>query len=282
MKKNISFHCMLTFFMIFLITGPLFAKGNDPAAELQKIHNLYPHENAVYMNYTDEIKISLSGDSLLVEGKHFEEIFHLSEMTDYMTRGSIYCNSFNDVNSIQARTYVPLKNKYKRVDVSDFRETFDKNSGIFYEDSKYINFIYPSVQAGARTELEYKINIKDPRFIPAFYFQSGIPIIHAKYIVKYDTAVKVEFRIYNRDKRIIETTTTEGKWRTEQFEMDHADRLPDEDESPSYPYYAPHVFCIVQGYHLPGKPLKTVLASSDDLCHWYYTFIRGLDAGLDP
>ncbi|MEQ8245548.1 transglutaminase domain-containing protein [Fulvivirga sp.] len=254
------------------------AQKVDPD-ELATFTAKYPEDQAIFLKYYEDIDIKISGDSLVVSSKHLKETLHLGNKSNVYAKDGIYSSSFYQNQSISARTLIPEKRKFKVIKVTEFKESFDKSSSVFYDDGKSINFIFPAVQPGAHTILEYEQKIKDPKFIGSFLFQNYLPIVHSKFTVTVDKGVDIRLDIINNEDNLVQKKTEDLSNRIKYtFECNNADKLKIEDDAPPIRFTAPHIAAIVQKFEANGSTHQ-VLSSADDLFSWYSTFIKGLKSG---
>src|SRR5690606_15610032 len=138
MKKSI-----LLWLKVTLIVIPS-AYAQD--AELwQSLKSRYPDEPAVFIERSEELSLSVEGDSLRIVNDVKEDMMHLKEQTEAYSGRKVYGSHFSHVADIKAKTLVWDKNRYREIGVSDFKKNSDRDRGIFYDDSYYYTFDFPSV-----------------------------------------------------------------------------------------------------------------------------------------
>src|SRR5690606_34832770 len=125
----------------------------------------YPDEPAVFVERSEVLNIAVEGDSLKVFSDVSEDLMHLKERTDVYSGRKVYGSHFSEVADLKARTLVWDRNRYREIDVSDFRKNSDRDRGVFYDDSYYYSFDFPSVASRNRTQLSYRELQRDPRFM---------------------------------------------------------------------------------------------------------------------
>ncbi len=259
-----------------LLSNSLSSKGLTPQEEFDKYKALYPDEVAVYLNKSEQVKIRLIGDSLSIVVYHLEEILHLKESSNFLSKDKIYSSHFSKISDIQARTLVPGKKKYQKIEVTEFKETNSTESYVFYDDSKFIEFVFPSVQIGAKTILSYKETITDPHFLGSFFFQSFLPIEQASLIVEADHSVKLNFKHFNTSSFDLESNVVDnGGTRQYTFSLQRMKKLSFESEAPKINYFAPHINTMISSYKKEDGSQVNVLSGPEDLVDWYKTFVKG-------
>lgn len=243
----------------------------------QKYQSLFSDEAAVMLERSDLIVIEPNGDSLRVTEHHKEEILYLKDNGEGLAMNRIYGSHFEKVEKMQARTLVWEKSRYKKVAVSDFQKKKNQDNSIFYDDSHYYTFNFPSIASRNRTVLEYSTQIKDPRFISSFIFSSYIPQVLVKYTIKVHKSVEIHFEILNDEKKEISYNSYQkGDYIHHEWTGQNLPSLRADADSPSIKYYAPHLISRVKSYTTKaGK--KNVLAELTDLHQWYNTFLKDLE-----
>ncbi|MEQ8926959.1 MAG: DUF3857 domain-containing protein [Fulvivirga sp.] len=261
--------------ILFIVSNSLFAQKYDED-EFLKYKDKYPEDQAIFLKQFEEVDIKIIGDSLKVVTTNTKEILHLGSQSSVYAKDAIHSSSFFKTENIQAKTLVPEKRKYKILEVTDFKESYDKNSSVFYDDSKSIKFFYPGVQEGAITSLKYDQKIIDPKFLTSFLFQSYLPIAHSKYVIVADDGVELKLDILNDEKSIVQKKEEDLNGRKKYtFEAFDVPKLKFEDDAPPIRYSGTHVVSLVKYYEVNGTK-KNVLSSPKDLYSWYSTFVDGL------
>jgi len=263
--------------IIVLITIFLFKiqlNASTPTINWDNILARYPGEIAVFLNYQEDVKIDMIGDSVVVESKIYRDMLHMNDQSDIFAKSRIYTSHFIQVSDINARTLVPYKKKYKTLNVKEFNESNDDLS-VFFDDTKYISFIFPGVQTKARTILEYRESITDPHFLSGFYFTSYVPIIEARYTIRHHKSIKIETQIFNPDPHIIFEEKTDGDYIIKSWQLKNIPKSVKEKNSPSLQYIYPHVVPRITSYTSHGEEVR-LLSDTDDLYSWYSKWIEHL------
>ncbi len=237
----------------------------------------FPDEPAVFVERSEVMTISIKGDSLDVYTDQKEDILHLKEQTEGFSSRHVYGSHFNQVKDIKAKTLVWDKSRYKEMNVSDFKKKSDRDDGIFFDDSYYYTFNFPSIASHNRTQLEYRTLVKDPKFISGFIFSSYLPQAKSSFTIKASKDVELFYQVLNDKQGNIQFKKYE-KGGTVYYEWIAQDMLAlkRDDGSPSIRYYAPHVICYIKSYTIK-KGKVNLLSNVDDLYRWYYSFVENLN-----
>jgi transglutaminase-like putative cysteine protease len=238
----------------------------------------FPEDPAVFVERSEVLSILLKNDSLEIFTDITEDKLHLKEQSDAYASGRVYGSHFNQVKDIKAKTLVWDKSRFKEMNVSDFKKNSDRDDGIFYDDSYYYSFKYPSVASGNRTQLQYTSAVKDARFIPGYIFTTYLPQAKTSYTIKTSRHVELVYDVVNDPKHLIKFRKFE-KGGFQYYEWSATDLTPtkSEDNSPSIRYFAPHVICYVKSYETKTGKVN-VLSDLGDLYRWYYNFVPDLNA----
>lgn len=243
----------------------------------QELKDKYPDEPAVFIERSETVSLLVKNDSLVIFSDVFEDMLYLKEQADAFAKRRVHGSHFSQVGDIKAKTLVWEKTKHKELAVSDFAKKFDTDDGVFYDDSYYYAFSFPSVAPRNRTQLEYRTTYKDPRFMPGYIFTSYMPQEKSVFTIKTTDDVELMYQVVNdKNKEIKFRKYTKGKDVFYEWTATNLEPTKVEESSPSVRYYAPHVLCYVKSYTTSsGK--KTVLSDLDALYNWYYTFLKDLD-----
>ena len=144
----------------------------------------FPDAPAVFVERSEQLNILIKVDSLEIYSDVLEDMLHLKPQTDVYASGKVYGSHFSQVRDLKAKTLVWDRNKFKEMHVTDFKKNNDRDAGIFYDDSYNYSFSFPSLAQGNRTHLQYKLVLKDPRFMPGYVFSSYIPQGKTTYTIK--------------------------------------------------------------------------------------------------
>lgn len=272
---------MRIFFSMLLVltTSALFAQSSDV---WQEFKNKFPDEAAVFVERSEVQSILVKGDSLQVFSDVKEDILHLKDQTEFLSGRRVYGSHFTQVNNLKARTLVWDKNRYKEMDVTSFKKNSDRDRGIFYDDSYYYSFDFPSVALRNRTQLEYTENIKDAKFLSGYVFQSYLPQGKSSFMVKASKDITLFYEVLNDPNRLIQFKKTEkGGMITYEWSAQNIPAAKGEENSPAARYFVPHVVCYVKSFETK-KGKVNVLSDLNDLYKWYYTFIADLNKESSP
>lgn len=238
----------------------------------------FPKEDVVYLEMSEYLDISIIGDSLNIKNKVKERAHYLTSNDLSMSRERIYYTSFSEIQDLSAYTEVPNGKKSKKVAVTDFQVKAATSGGVFFDDNKKMEFLFPGIMTGATTQMEYTENIKDPRMLGLFFFNYYVPVLKAEYSVSFPPEVKVAYVLMgnNTDKiKFKESKLNNGNvlytWTAENLP-----KLKFEGNAPSRTYFDPHIILHITTAKLAGKEMP-ILRNTDDLYAWYYSLVETIN-----
>ena len=260
-----------------LIFSPLWTVlAQTPLEELQEIRAAYPDESAVVTHDWRELRIDIVADTLQIISKNHEELLVLNNPSAWV-KDKVYSSSFSYVDQVDAYTLVPGKKKYKKIPVAEFKRSFDRDSYVFYDDSEWINFVYPQVEAGAKLVSQYQWASTNPKLLGQFFFADYKPVIRAQYRIVTDPGVRLDYHLFNQDHAKVELKEYLDEAGKQVYEFTATDiaKVKYEQDNPSFKYLAPSVYVRIAGYERSDGTYQPVLSSLDDLHGWYRTFLEG-------
>jgi len=274
---------MKIFFSFFtLISSVFLLSAQNPTQDLVKYSAEYPDENFIILEKTTKTIIDVVDGELEVREEVFEEHFFLTSDAAYMADHSIsYSSFFSGIESISASSLIPNKNKYKKLKVEKFTEQDELSGSIFHDDVKSTNFIFPSVQKGAKTVLSYTKKLNEPRFLGGEYFISYAPVLKQEFIIETAPDVELGISSFNLEGSSVKFTKTEERNKVVyRWSSDKATKPKFESNAPHISYYSPHVVPFIKSYSANGKK-KNLLRNVDDLFDWYNSFMKEVNLKKD-
>ncbi len=249
--------------------------------DIPLIKEKYKAHNAVFLEKESTLFLDLKDDKLVASQNVKKQVLILNEHTKAYSNDNIFFSSFSSIHDIKAKTYIPEGDKFKTVEASTFKETHDISNSIFYDDSKLIHFIYPNVKKGAVTSVEYRVDYEKPRFLRKFFFQSHIPILHSKFVIKYHKDITMDYRFFYGEILPFEFSEyKKGKYKYLVWEGKELPELKAGNKNFNILYYSPHVIPIVSEVNQNGKS-EAYFGSMEDLYGFYYDNIKDLSTNSD-
>ena len=278
METSTKINLRSIFLAIMLLASMITYAALGPNEEFAYYKSKYPEEAAIYLSKKEEVKYSIINDSLITTITVYEEILHLGDNTKRFASETIYSSTFNEVSNIEAYTLVPGKRKYQKIEVTEFKESFDDDSNVFYDDSKTTSFNFPAIQKGAKTILTYTKTLRNPRLMNLFFIDTYIPVHEASYVVEYDNNITINPFLFNTEKNEIKT---ENKVISEnrsaiRYTSSNIDKIRFENDCPSYNYMATKIYSPVASYIKSNGEKVQLISTTENLHTWYRTFLKDL------
>ena len=159
----------------------------------------------------------------------------------YSSTTVIY-SEFSQFNLFDAYTIVPNGKSFNKVPVTQITEKLNMDDGIFFDNSKEKEFVYPALAEGCHTFLHTIKTLKDAHMWGAFYFGSYIPMLQAEIVINLPDFVKIKYKVLNDPEGTVKfTELKKGKKTILSWKVNNTKRYRIENESPTAPYFVPHV-----------------------------------------
>ena len=263
---------MKYFFWMFFISLSAFSQ----AEEYTTYKDLYPNESYVRLQKNVVYKLKLVDDKIQVTKQTFEEDLYLDDSAKFNSKESLSYSSFVELEEISAATLNPSGNSYDVLKVEEFREKNDLDD-TFYDDSKSLSFLYPDLKKGSKTQIDYTYNIKNPRFLSAFYFADYAPLINTKVSIIAEKDIELDFKYFNTDTLNINfEQKKKGRNIVYTWEAKNVNGFKYEERAPNFRTFLPHVVPVIRAY-TSKEGTENVLKGVDDLYNWYYSLVKGVN-----
>lgn len=260
MKNKILGMCLLMLTTSFSQNKPL-----------QDYKEKYPDSHYVKLQNDVEISIKIKGDSLEITETSYDEDLYLTSASKNYSKESVSFNSFNALLDVSASSFSIEDGKYVEYKVKEFKKK-DELAVSFHDDIQSLNFIYPNLGEGSKTQLVKKYAIKNPRFLSSFYLGAGVPFINSHFKVIVDNDVAIEFKEFHTDSLTIETKVNKKRNKTiYEWTVKNVEAIDVLRNSPSFKNYFPHIVPVIKSYKgNKGEDVK-VCSDVDALFNWYYS-----------
>jgi len=243
----------------------------------------YPGEHVVLLKNQLHLYIEIIDGQLSVKSSTYLERMFLDTQAGIFSEGSVNYSDLDKIVKIEAGTMVPHKNKYAEIKVKNFTDKEHLSHNVFFDGSRSVSFLYPSLQAGAKTFLKYEQIYTEPRLISSFFFQGYAPSVESIYTITVGEGVELGWNTFNGNDSIISFTKTPGKnnkitytWVSRKMEKYHGDV-----DAPDIRYSVPHVIAWIKSYKI-GKITHQMLSSPKELYQWYYAITKNANSEESP
>ena len=264
---------MKNFCLIFL----LFISWSLISQDLEKYKKQYPNDDIVRLQQETIINIKLNNGEFTIHKEVFEEDLYLNNSANYNSKRSISYSTFFNLDKIEASSFSKQDGKYVENKVVDFNEKNNLNDS-FYDDSKEVGFIYPKLAKGSKTNIKLTYNIKNPRFLSAFYFGDFYPIINNKVTIIADKNIEFTFKPFqlNNGAKITFKKKKKGENYVYSWSTKKTEKFEIESNAPNYKTILPHIIPIITSYQQDGKT-KKLLDGVEGLYSWYYSLVENIN-----
>lgn len=254
----------------------------QPEIDYNALKEKYKLSNVMYLNNQEKMNIEVGDNGLEIKSEILQQILMMNDQVgSYAEKSLTYSDHFEEINNVEALTYVPDGKKYKKQNVKNIEDRKASKDGIFYDDEKEKYFIFPALQPGAITQLEYEQVYKDPHFLGSFWFDSYVPVKRATFSITVPKNVKIKYKIFGNES-IVKFTQTESKNKTvytwEGIDMEKKEFESDAGTMSNRPT---HIIPYIAEYEKDGKTIK-VLSDVDGFFSWYHSIAKDVNKTKSP
>ncbi len=264
-------------FLLFLISSnqSLFAQ------DFEAIRKQYPDEKAVLLNRLYQYNISLKDGQPYIESHESQQIAYLSgSAASYMSEYGFSHSDFQKLISYEAYTRTPDDKKLK---VSEFKTSTNKESFVFYDDVKFTSFNFPSIEAGAVGNLEVSWQNTDPHLLSPYFFSGYMPNLNSELQLTVDKNIQLKYKLMGLDtNNILVTITSKSKNNIYTFQYKNCPADKKYGDAPGFSWYSPHVIFYIENYKDETGNKKTYLSNLKDLYNLNYSYIKAMENKPKP
>lgn len=240
MKKNI--------FLFTLFTIILFNSSSAQEISYVAIYSdsLKENSNAIIKENLVEIEI-LSFNKMNIKKKRVVTVFN--EIGLKHMSASEYFDNSTSIKNIEAKVYNAFGAELKKFKRKDFKEN-SISTGSIITDNRVLYLDYIPTQYPFTFVYESEITSSNTAFIPSWYPIEDffVSIINSKMIVKYSDDVKLKYKEFNKDDRLIKRIENNHL----EFEINNCVALKGEQLSPSVYKFMPYVLLALDEFEIEG------------------------------
>ncbi|WP_310392725.1 DUF3857 domain-containing protein [Hymenobacter sp.] len=254
------------------------ARAQAPNSQLvTAMKKQFPGEKAVYLELRQDLTVEIRNDSVQVLARHHADMLHLDEQSGAYANDRVFSSHFNRLQKLEARTMVPAGEKFRTVKVTDFKDKFEVQAGVFFDDTRSTSFSFPAVAPGARTVTDYTVRHVDARFVLPFYVGSYVPVRRAELTITAPRGVRIAYKTFHAENTPIAYTKEEkGSQVIYRWTAENLPSPPRDDDAPEASYYLPHLVFFVEEAPVAGQ-MRKLLAGVPELYAMYADFVRRID-----
>lgn len=247
----------------------------QPDLEYKRAVAQNPGEHAVIISDKQDVTVDIIKGDIVIKQDRYTETMYLDNLASLFAEHSVDYTLFDNLVSIEAATLSPKKNRYAEDRVKDFEYEDKISQSVFYDGGKSVSFLFPKLEPGHKTYVKYSKEISEPRFLPSFYFQRGIPVKEAAFKITADNDIEIGWKLMNVADSLISFTKIPEKNNktTYIWKMNQVSKIEREPNAPDSRYYTPHIITWIKSYKVDGK-VKPVLPDTKGLYSWYYSLVK--------
>jgi hypothetical protein len=251
------------------------------AQSLDSLRRQFPDEKAVMLNNSIEYSISLKEGKPYVESNELQQTeYLLGSATTYLSEYGFSHSDFQQLISYDAYTRTPDDKKLK---VSEFKTSTDKESFVFYDDVKETTFNFPAVEPGAVGNLEVSYLNKDPHLLGSFYFTGRMPIVNSELKITVSKDISLKYVMMGLDTANV-SVNVESKHHNNIYTFQYKNCPAEKSygDAPGYAWYSPHVIFYIENYRDDKGSVVPYLSNEDDLYRLSYGYLKDVNTKIDP
>ena len=255
----------------------LFLAWSANSQDLKKYKKLYPNDDVIRLQQEIVLHIKLDNGTFSIKKDVFEEDLYLNNSANYNSKRSLSYATFFNLDTIEASSFSLQDDTYTENKVTNFNEKNNLNDS-FYDDSKELSFIYPKLAKGSKTQLKLQYNIKNPRFLNAFFFGDFYPVIRNKVTIIADKDIELIFKPFHLENtpKITFKKKKKGKNYEYTWSQLNSEKFDIEADAPSYRSILPHIIPIITSYK-ENDETKKLLDGVGGLYSWYYSLVENIN-----
>ena len=255
----------------------LFLAWSANSQDLKKYKKLYPNDDVIRLQQEIVLHIKLDNGTFSIKKDVFEEDLYLNNSANYNSKRSLSYATFFNLDTIEASSFSLQDDTYTENKVTNFNEKNNLNDS-FYDDSKELSFIYPKLAKGSKTQLKLQYNIKNPRFLNAFFFGDFYPVIRNKVTIIADKDIELIFKPFHLKNapKITFKKKKKGKNYEYTWSQLNSEKFDIEADAPSYRSILPHIIPIITSYK-ENNETKKLLDGVGGLYSWYYSLVENIN-----
>ena len=244
--------------------------------ELEKYKKLYPNASVVRLQQEIVLNLQIQDGQFNISKQVFEEDLYLDNTANYNSKKILGYSTFYNIDEIEASSLNYQNGNYVETKVINFNEQNDLNDS-FYDDTKYMSFIYPKLEKGSKTNLKLTYQIKNPRFLTAFYLADFYPIIDNKVTIIADKNINLRFKEFQIDHSKVKfTKKKKGQNYVYTWKTKNTKEFDSETNAPNFKSILPHIIPIITSYQEKGQT-KKLLDDVGGLYQWYYSLVENIN-----
>lgn len=256
----------------------LLLNGFSATGQNNELQQKYPGQSEIITDYTEHYHIEISkNNELVITQDNHEESMIISEKGGFSAVESIVFSDLSRIKSYEAYTLNNINGKNKKTDVAQIADKKLDRQSVFDSDVKLKTFNYANLTTGSKKVLKYKMEFADPYLLHRFMFATGYVNEKRTLKISHPETVKIDYRLFNIDKKNIDITTEYRKGiTTTTFHKANSPAMKSDAGAAGNMYETPHLHFWVSEYKTKEQ-VTPVLGTVDKLYSYYYNFISKIN-----
>ncbi len=196
--------------------------------------------------------------------------------------------SFREFTCSKFRTIFPLTELYNTIETIDEVNTkiegdpyaniipqyeYYNRDGIFFSDERICYFMLPITKIGAKSKVEIKKTIRDPKYLTSIFLIDEYDIEEQEIKLYVPSWMKIEIKEYNFSTyKISKTIEKNGDITIYTYTAHNLPKYNKEENSPGITYFAPHLLILTKSAN-PYTNEISYFKNLSDLYKWYHSLI---------
>lgn len=179
----------------------------------------------------------------------------------------LYYDNHKKIKNVSATIYNAFGMEIKKVKRRDFKDVSAVDNGTLYSDSRVLYYEYTPLSYPYTIKYQYETTTSNTAFIP-----NWLPVKHfyastqkSIYTLTYPSDITINLKEQNLDNYEIENNTIENKI---SYTLKNAKAIENENLSPSFFYYGPHIKFAANRFQLGGVSGKA--ENWTEFGKWWY------------
>lgn len=267
-----------TLFYVLICTQLLCAQNSETDRLVAK----YPDKYACNLLIKHHYDILWNNGEITVNKSTTEERIFLDDETSAASKETVSFSSLFALESLSAESYSVNGSRYKKNKVSNFSENNSSSGSVFYDDSKEQVFYFTGLSKGAKTKLDYTLNIKQPNLMSSVFMQDYYPSEKIETSITFPSQVEVGFKLFNlKEGEYAFSKVIKGGNTTYTWLRNNVKEVEFESDAPNPRYYMPQIHPYIISSKNKDGSIKKHVGTVDQLHSWYRELIKGYEKNTD-
>ncbi len=259
-----------------LLFGSILSFGQLLPEQIEAGKKEYPNSKGYLKNlsYDFELVYDKKQQKLRAFQTKNETRVFLSNQANAFSEDKVFFSINRPILEIEAFALNYDGDKVVKNKVKEFDTTNSFSNSIFFDDSKYLEFIFDGLKRGSEYQVRTKHEIKELHFFGSASIGGYFPVKDGKITLTFPNTVKINFQESNFEGFNIKRSELVGKKTTTfTWVFTEIPRFKYINENVKYDYVMPDVTFQISSYEDPELGHVDFLPDTNALYKWYYSLI---------